>query len=60
MIGSLKASFQRLKDRLLYEEYGERKIILKMNTLLYNRQARKVETYQIKNCIHVSFGKKCK
>jgi hypothetical protein len=46
---ALKASFPRLKDRFVYEEYGERKVILKMMLLLYNLRARKVGINQIKN-----------
>jgi DDE superfamily endonuclease len=46
---ALKASFPRIKDRFIYEEYGERAIILKMLLLLYNLRARKVGINQIKN-----------
>jgi hypothetical protein len=45
-----QSSFPRLKDRFIDdEEFGERKIILKMILLLYNLQARKVGINQIKN-----------
>jgi hypothetical protein len=46
---ALQSSFPRLKDRFIYEEYGERKIILKTMLLLYNLRARKVGINQIKN-----------
>jgi hypothetical protein len=45
----LQSSFPRLKDRLIYEEYGERRVILKVLILLYNLRARKVGINQIKN-----------
>ena len=35
---ALQCSFPCIQDRFLYEEYGERKIILKMMILLYNLQ----------------------
>jgi DDE superfamily endonuclease len=44
---ALQASFPRLKDRLIYEEKGERKMILKMLILLYNFRARRVGINQI-------------
>ena len=46
---ALQASFPRLKDRFIYEEFGERKIILKTFLLLYNLRARKVGINQIKS-----------
>jgi DDE superfamily endonuclease len=46
---AIQSSFPRLKDRFLYEEYGERRLILKMMFLLYNLRARKVGINQIKN-----------
>jgi hypothetical protein len=46
---SLKSSFPRLKDRFIYEEYGERKLILKMLVLLFNLRARKVGINQIRS-----------
>ena len=46
---ALQCSFPRIQDRFLYEEYGERKIILKMMVLLYNVRARKVGINQIKS-----------
>jgi hypothetical protein len=46
---ALQSSFPRLKERLIYEEYGERRIIMKLYILLYNLRARKVGINQIKN-----------
>lgn len=46
---ALQSSFPRLKDRFIYEEYGERKIVQKMVLLLYNLWARKVGINQIRN-----------
>jgi hypothetical protein len=46
---ALQASFPRLKDRFIYEEHGERKLILRMIQLLYNLRSRKVGINQIKN-----------
>lgn len=46
---AIQSSFPRIQDRFLYEEYGERKIILKMMILLYNLRARKVGINQIKS-----------
>ena len=46
---ALKASFPRLKDRFIYEENGERKIMQQMLVLLYNLRARKVGINQIRN-----------
>jgi hypothetical protein len=46
---AFKASLPRLKDRFIYEEYGERKLILKIMTLLYNLLARKVGISQIQS-----------
>ena len=46
---SLQASFQRLKERFIYEEHGERKVIMKSLLLLYNLRARKVGINQIRN-----------
>jgi hypothetical protein len=43
----LQGSFPRLKDRLLYEERGERKFILEMIVLLYNYRASTVGINQI-------------
>jgi hypothetical protein len=45
---AIQSSFPRLKDRFIYEELGERKIILKMMILLYNVRARLVGIIQIK------------
>ena len=46
---AIQSSFPCIKDRFLYEEYGERKIILKMMILLYNLCARKVGINQIRS-----------
>ena len=46
---ALQSSFPRLKDRFIYEEYGERRIILKSMILLYNLRARLVGINQIRN-----------
>lgn len=46
---ALQSSFPRLKDRIVYEEFGERKIIIKMILLLYNLRARRVGINQILN-----------
>ena len=46
---ALQASFPRLKDRLVFEEYGERKLIFKLFFLLYNLRARRVGINQILN-----------
>jgi len=46
---ALQASFPRLKDRFVYEERGERRIVLKIMVLLYNMRARMVGINQILN-----------
>ena len=46
---AFQGSFPRIKDRLVYEEKGERKIMLKFIVLLYNYRARKVGLNQILN-----------
>ena len=46
---AIQSSFPRIQDRFVYEEFGERKIILKMMILLYNLRARKVGINQIKS-----------
>ena len=46
---SIQASFPRIKDRFIYEECGERRIVMKMFVLLYNMQARMVGINQIRN-----------
>ena len=43
----LQGSFPRLKDRIKYEERGERKLILQMIVLLYNFRASTVGQNQI-------------
>jgi hypothetical protein len=45
----LQGSFPCLKDRLLYEERGERRIILEMIVLLYNFRASTVGMNQIQS-----------
>lgn len=46
---ALQSSFPRIKDRILYEEHGERKLILKSIILLYNLRARTVGINQIRS-----------
>ena len=46
---AFQASFPRIKDRLIYEEVGERRLILKMLVLLYNYRANTVGINQIRN-----------
>lgn len=46
---ALQSSFPRMLDRLVYEERGERRIMMKMMILLYNFRARLVGINQIKN-----------
>jgi hypothetical protein len=46
---AIQPSFPRLKDRFVCEEFGERKIILKMMILLYNVRATLVGINQIIN-----------
>ena len=46
---ALQASFPRLKDRLIYEEKEERRLILKSIVLLYNVRVRKVGINQVTN-----------
>jgi hypothetical protein len=46
---SIQASFPRVKDRFIYEERGERRIVMKMFVLLYNMRARMVGINQIRN-----------
>jgi hypothetical protein len=41
-MSTMKASFPRLRDLLIFDEYGERNVILVMITLLYNLRARKL------------------
>ena len=45
----LQGLFPRLKDRIVYEENGERAIILKFITLLYNYRVQSVGINQILN-----------
>ncbi len=46
---ALQSSFPRMQDRIVYEERGERRIMMKMMILLYNFRARLVGINQIKN-----------
>jgi hypothetical protein len=46
---SIQASFPRVKDRFVYEERGERRIVMKMFVLLYNMRVRMVGINQIRN-----------
>ncbi|KAG9404967.1 hypothetical protein AC1031_004065 [Aphanomyces cochlioides] len=46
---ALKGSFPRLKDRLVYEERGERRLILNMMVLLFNFRTRLVGINQIQS-----------
>ena len=53
----LQGSFPRLKDRIIYEENGERAIILKFITLLYNYRVQSVGINQILNHFMPSLSK---
>jgi hypothetical protein len=44
---AFQGSFPRIKDRLIYEENGERKVILQMMILLFNFRTRLVGLIQI-------------
>jgi hypothetical protein len=46
---SIQASFPRVKDLFIYEERGERRLVMKMFVLLYNMRARMVGIHQIWN-----------
>ncbi len=46
---TMQTSFPRIRDRFVYEERGERRIVLKMFVLLYNLRARMVGINQIRN-----------
>jgi hypothetical protein len=46
---TMQASFPKVKDRFVYEERGEQKLVLKMFVLLYNMCARMVGINQIRN-----------
>jgi hypothetical protein len=46
---AMQTSFPRIKDRFVYEERGERRIVLKMFVILYNMRARMVGINQIRN-----------
>ena len=45
----IQGQFPRLKDPLQLEEFGERKVVLKLMVLLYNYQTSKVGMNQILN-----------
>ena len=45
----IQSSFPCLKDTFVYEETGERRIVMKMIVLLYNLRARTVGINQIRN-----------
>jgi hypothetical protein len=46
---ALQASFPRLKDRMIYEEKGERRLIMNMIVLLYNFRASVVGLNQMQS-----------
>jgi hypothetical protein len=46
---AFQSSFPRVKDRIIYETRGERRLILKSLIFLFNVRARKVGVSQIKN-----------
>jgi hypothetical protein len=46
---AFQSSFPRLKDTMLYEDGGERRVILKMCLLLFNLRANLVEINQIRS-----------
>ena len=46
---SFQASFPRIKDRIIYEEEGERAIILQLLVHLFNFRANMVGISQIRN-----------
>ena len=46
---TMQTSFPRIKDRFVYEERGEWRIVLKMFVILYNMRARMMEINQIRN-----------
>jgi hypothetical protein len=46
---AIQSSFPCLKDTFVYEDTGERRILMKMVCLLYNLRARTVGINQIKN-----------
>ena len=50
----LQASFPRLKDRIKYEEFGERKIFISLIVLLYNYRASCVGFNQIRTTFYPS------
>ena len=46
---AIQSSFPHLKDTFVYEETGERRIVMKVICLLYNLRAHSVGINQIKN-----------
>ena len=45
----IQGQFPRLKDRMEFEQYGDRKIILNLMVLLYNYTSSTIGINQIKN-----------
>ena len=45
----IQGSFPRLKDKMPYEEFGERRVILNLMVLLYNYQTHNIGVNQILN-----------
>ena len=56
-IHAIQSLFPCLKDRFVYKETGERKIMLKFLLLLYNVRARKVGINQIHNTYMLYFNR---
>ena len=46
---AIQSAFPHLKDTFVYEDTGERRILMKMLCLLYNLPTRSVGINQIKN-----------
>ena len=46
---AFQASFLRLQDRFIFEQNGERRLIVKMCLLLYNLRARRIGINQIRS-----------
>ena len=55
-MNGLQASFPRLKDRLRYEEQGERKMVMSLIVLLYNFRATNVGFNQISTTFYPSLN----
>ena len=58
-MGGLQGSFPRLKDTLIYEERGERQIIMEVIVRLFNLRSNLVGINQIKNTFIPSLDKDC-